>query len=158
LLTGPLIVASSASAYALALVFSNSAMLGMFSPTLFSTLAGMLASAVAVGVVAIIFSALAGVFGGRSSFALGLAAVSLAFIPGYVGQALVWLPWVGGLLAFGLGIYSLVLLWKIIPLYLEVPDAKRAAHYIVALIATIVAMAIIGSLVGPMIGAPGAMR
>ncbi|MGB5352861.1 MAG: hypothetical protein WBN32_04530, partial [Woeseia sp.] len=37
LLTGPLIVASSASAYALALVFSNSAMLGMFSPTLFST-------------------------------------------------------------------------------------------------------------------------
>jgi hypothetical protein len=72
----------------------------------------------------------------------------LAFVPGYVGQALVWLPWLGGLLSFGLAIYGLVLLWRIIPIYLEVPDGKRTAHYVVSLLASIVVMLVIGSVVG----------
>jgi hypothetical protein len=50
-----------------------------------------------------------------------------------------------------LGIFSLVQLWKIIPIYLEVPDGKRASHYIVSLIATIVVMVIIGMVVNPLI-------
>jgi hypothetical protein len=107
--------------------------------------------AVGAGIISFIFSALAGAFGGKNNFALGLAAITLAFVPGYVGQAVAWLPWVGGLLAFGLGIFSLVQLWKIIPIYLEVPDGKRATHYIVSLIATIVVMMIIGTVVNPMI-------
>jgi hypothetical protein len=45
-------------------------------------------------------------------------------------------------------IYGLVLLWRIIPLYLEVPDAKRAAHFVVSLLASVVAMFILGSIAG----------
>jgi len=146
LLTVPLVVLSAVIAYLLALTNSGSLFGGMFRPTIVTTLGRIVLGLVAAGVVAFVFSALAGVFGGKRSFALGLAATSLAFVPGYVGQALTWLPWIGGLLAFGLFIYALVLLWRIIPIYLEVPDGKRAAHYIVSLIACLVTMFIIGQL------------
>jgi Yip1 domain len=148
LLTGPLIVASTVIAYLLALTSSDTSMLGMFRPTIVSSVVNIIAGAVAVGVVTFIFSTLAGVFGGKNDFALGLAAISLAFVPGYVGQALAWLPWLGGLLAFGLTIYGLVLLWRIMPIYLEVPDDKRTMHYVVSLLASIVVMMVIGSTVG----------
>ena len=147
LLTGPLIVASTVIAYLLALISSDTSMFPMFRPTVMSSVVSIVSGAVAVGVVAFIFSALAGAFGGKNNFALGLAAITLAFVPAYVGQALAWLPWIGGLLAFGLSIYGLVLLWRIIPIYLEVPHGKRIGHYIVSLICSIVVMAIVGSFV-----------
>jgi hypothetical protein len=118
----------------------------------------ILMGAVVAAVVAVIFSALAGAFRGKSSFALGLAATTLAFVPGYVGQALSPLPWIGGLLMLGLLIWSLVLLWRIIPIYLEVPDANRAAHYIVSLLACIVASLIISTVIGGMLYETGASR
>ncbi len=156
LLTGPLIIISAVIAYLLSLVTAGSSMFGMFHPTLLSTAFGIVTSAIGAGIVAFIFSALAGAFGGKSSFALGLAATTLAFVPGYLGQALAWLPWIGGLLALGLVIFALIQLWKIIPLYLEVPANKRGAHYAVSLIATIVVMMIIGRIVNPMVYGPDA--
>jgi len=152
LLTGPLIVVSALVAYAIGLVTGG----GMFRPTIASTILTIVMGAIGAGVVSFIVSFLAGTFGGKSSFALGLAAVTLAFVPGYVGQALVWLPWVGGLLALGLGIYSLVQLWQIIPSYLEVPPEKRTLHYVATIIATIVVMAVLSSVIRPsMPGAAG---
>lgn len=147
LLTGPLIIVSAVIAYLLGFLGSDS-MFGMFRPTILSTLLDIVMMAVSAGVVAFIFSALAGTFGGKGSFALGLAATTLAFVPGYVGKALSGLPWLGGLLALVLFIWALVQLWKIIPIYLEVPDAKRAPHYIVSLLACIVVMFILGSVMG----------
>ena len=133
-------------------------MFGAFRPTIASTILTMVTSAIAAVVVAFIFSALAGAFGGKNSFALGLAATTFAFIPGYLGQAVMWLPWVGGLLALGLFIYGLVLLWKVIPIYLEVPDGKRVGHYILSLVATIAVMFIlsmtIGRFLNPSTGSP----
>ena len=148
LLTGPLIIASTVIAYLLGLLSSESSIFGQFRPTIVSSLISLVTGAVAAGVIAFVFSALSGVFGGRSSFALGLAATTLAFVPGYVGQALSWLPWVGWLIAIGLFIYALVLLWKIIPIYLEVPDNKRVGHYILSLLAAIATMFILGLIVG----------
>lgn len=156
LLTGPLIVVSAVAGYLLSLVFADSSMFGMIRPTLLSTAIGIVMGAIGAGIIAFIFSALAGAFGGKNNFALGLAAITLAFVPGYLGQILMWLPWVGRWLAFGLGIFSLVQLWKIIPIYLELPDGKRATHYIVSLIATIVIMVIIGTVVNPIVRGPGA--
>jgi Yip1-like protein len=147
-LTGPLIVASAVIAYLLALTTSSTSMFGQFRPTVMSSVLNIVSGAISAGVVAFIFSSLAGVFGGKNNFALGLAAITLAFVPGYVGQALTWLPWVGTLLALGLAIYGLVLLWRIIPLYLEVPEGKRTTHYIVSLIASIIVMVVVGSIVG----------
>jgi Yip1-like protein len=159
LLTGPLIVASTVIAYLISLASGETSMFGMFRPTIISSAMNIVAGALAAGIVAFIFSALAGAFGGKSNFALGLAAITLAFVPGYAGQALAWLPWIGGLLAFGLAIYGLVLLWRIIPIYLEVPDGKRTAHYIVSLIATIVVMMVVGNVTARILygASPGTM-
>lgn len=151
LLTGPLIILSTIIAYLIGLTSSDASMFGQFRPTITTSLFSIVTGAIAIVVLTFIFSALAGVFGGKNNFALGLAALSLAFVPGYVGQALAWLPWIGGLLALGLGIYGLVLLWRIIPLYLEVPQSKRVVHYVVSLIASIVVMVIIGQVINPMI-------
>ena len=150
LLTGPLIVIAGVLSYILGFLSADSSLFG-FRPTLAYTLITMVASAIAAGVVAVIVSALAGIFGGKASFARGLAATSLAFVPGYLGQALNWLPWIGTLLALALFVYALVLLWRIIPLYLEVPDGKRTPHYVVTLIATLVAMIIVSVVMRPLI-------
>ncbi len=147
LLTGPMIVAAALIAYLLGLLFSGLSAFG-FRPTLFSTVLSMVAGGIAAAVVAFIFSAFAKVFGGKSSFALALAATTLAFVPGYVGRALSGLPWIGWLLGIGLTIYGLVLLWRIIPLYLEVPAEKLAPHYAVSLIASFVAMIALSVLIG----------
>ncbi|MCB1674912.1 MAG: YIP1 family protein [Halioglobus sp.] len=156
LLTVPLIVASTIAAYLLGFLGSGVSLFGQFRPTLGSSLLGIVSGAVAIGVVAFIFSFFAGVFGGRKDFALSLAALTLAFVPGYVGQAIAWLPWIGGLLAFGLGIYALVLLWRIVPIYLEVPGDKRVLHYIVSLLSSLVCMLLISSLVATLSGHSGA--
>jgi hypothetical protein len=59
---------------------------------------------------------LAGAFGGKRSFALGLAATTLAFVP----------------------------------VFLEFPDGRRAGHYIVSLLATFVAMALVSNAISRM--------
>jgi len=148
LLTVPLIIIAAVAAYIFGFLGSDYSMFGRFRPTIVSTILTMITSAVAAAVVAFIFSALAGAFGGKNHFGLGLAATTFAFIPGYIGQAVTWLPWIGGLLALGLFIYGLVLLWKVIPIYLEVPDGKRVGHYILSLVATVAAMFILSVTVG----------
>ncbi len=106
LLTGPLIVFAAVGAYVFGFLGSDVSFFGRFRPTIVSTILTMITSAIAAGVVAFAVSALAGAFGGKNSFALGLAATTFAFIPGYIGQAVAWLPLIGGLLAFGLFIYG----------------------------------------------------
>lgn len=148
LLTGPLIVASAVIAYLVGFLQDDSSLFGAGRPTILSTLLQIVIGAIVAGIVALIFNALAGAFRGKSNFALALAATTLAFVPGYIGQAFSGLPWIGFLLAIGLGIYALVLLWQIIPIYLEVPDGKRAGHYILSLLASIVAMIIMTTVLG----------
>ena len=154
LLTGPLIIASAILAYVFGLFASDGSMFSMFRPTILSTIGQIIIGAMSAGAFAFILAAFAGTFGGKNSFALGLAAMTLAFVPAYIGQALVWLPWIGGLLAFGLGIFSLIQLWKIIPIYLEVPDSKRTMHYVVSFISIIIAMAILSRIFAPLIPGP----
>lgn len=150
LLTGPLIIIAAVLGYIIGYVGAGSSLLGL-RPTLLQTLVTVIMSAIAAGMVAFIVSALAGMFDGKASFARGLAATSLAFVPGYLGQALNWLPWIGTLVALALFVYALVLLWRIIPVYLDVPDSKRTGHYITTLITTIVAMVIVSMLMKPLI-------
>ena len=158
LLTGPLIVIAAVVAYVFGLVGSDVSMFGQFRPTIVSTIMTMISSAIVAAVVAFVVSALAGAFGGKSSFGLGLAATTFAFIPGYVGQAVFWIPWIGGLLSLGLSIYAFVLLWKAIPVFLAVPDGKRVGHYILSLVAAIAAVFILsmtlGRFMGPSVGMP----
>ncbi len=158
LLTVPLIVVAATGAYLLGLLGSDVSIMGRFRPTLVATLLTMVSSLVAAAVIALVFSVFAGVFGGKNNFAKGLAATTFAFIPGYIGQATMWLPWVGTLVSLGLFIYGMVLLWKVIPVYLDVPDGRRTGHYILSLLACIVAMFILSATLGrfliPSMGAP----
>lgn len=150
LMTIPLIVVAAILGYAIGLFGSDVSFLGR-RPTLMSTIVGILMSAVAAGVAALVVSTFAGMFDGRKSFALGLAATTFAFVPGYLGGALNWLPWIGSLVALGLFIYALVLLWRIIPIYLEVPDGKRVGHYIASLVTIVVAMMVLGLVLRPVL-------
>ena len=58
------------------------------------------------------------------------------------------MPLLGGLVALGSGIYGLVLLWKILPKYLEVPSASRAGHYILSLVLSAVVFFILAAVTG----------
>ncbi len=147
LLTGPLVVGSGIISYVINLIFPNRLPF-LPGPTLTGMLAGILISAIAAVVIAFVVAILAGMFKGKNSFPLGLAATSLAFVPGYIGIALVHIPWLGGLISLAFGIYGLVLLWRIIPKYLEVPGASRVGHYILSLVASIVVLFILSAVFG----------
>ncbi len=95
-----------------------------------------------------IFTFLAGVFKGRPDMNRGVAALSLAAIPGYTGIVFGTLPLLGWLISLGLGVLGLVFLYRIIPLYLEVPNDKRAVHFIVSLVATSVVAVVLGMIFG----------
>jgi len=139
LLTVPLVVGSGVLSYILDLVLPNQS---AFIPntSFVDMLKGLVAAGVAAVVVAFVVAILAGAFKGKNSFPLALAATSLAFVPGYLGNALIHVPGFGWLISLALGIYGLVLLWRILPKYLEVPRATRIGHYIVSLVVSIVVM------------------
>ena len=147
LLTGPLILVSVILSSILGWVFSSQYMFA-HRGGFWATILGLIAAVIGLLVAAFLFSYLAGVFNGKHDFNKGFAALSLAAIPGYLGGVLGTLPWIGWLIAIALGITSLVFLYKIIPLYLEVPEEKRALHYIVSLISTFVAVFIINMILG----------
>lgn len=147
LLTGPLVVGSGVLSYVLAAIFPSR--LPFYpSPSFLDMLSGIVVSAIAAVVIAFVVAILAGLFKGKNSFPLALAATSLAFVPGYLGNALVHIPWLGGLLALALGIYGLVLLWRILPRYLEVPSASRMGHYILSLVTSVVTFFILATVIG----------
>lgn len=147
LLTGPLVFGSGVLAYVLSLVFPSRI---PFFPgrTFTGMILGIVFSAVAAGVIALVFAFLAGLFKGKNSFPLALAATTLAFVPGYIGQAFMPIPWLGGLLSVVLGIYGLVLLWRILPRYLGVPDTSRTGHYLLSLAGSVAVLLVLGSVLG----------
>lgn len=159
LLTGPLIIVAAVAAYILGFLGSDTSFLGSFRPTIISTIVSIVMMVITAGVVAFVISALAGAFGGKNNFAFGLAATTFAFIPGYVGKAVTWLPWIGFLLSLGLFVYAFILLWKVIPIYLDVPSDRRVGHYILSLLATFVVLFILsmtlGRLAMPLMGDHG---
>ncbi|NNF41222.1 MAG: hypothetical protein HKN64_07565 [Woeseiaceae bacterium] len=146
-LTGPLIVGSGVLAFILDRIFPNR-MAFIPDTSLLDMIKGIVMAAVAAVIIAFIFAFLAGLFKGKNSFPKALAATSLAFVPGYFGNALVHLPWIGWLLGMALGIYGLVLLWRILPGYLEVPGSSRVGHYILSLAACIAVFVIMGFVFG----------
>jgi hypothetical protein len=149
ILTGPLILAN----IILSLLLSR--MMGTLSPFVmggnwFSALIfGLVMAAIGFAVAVFVFSFLAGTFGGKASFSRAFAAVSLAAIPAWVGGIIgAAIPWVGGLISLAGGIVSLVFLYKIMPLALEVPENNRVLHFVASLVVVIVINMIIGSVLG----------
>ena len=147
LLTGPLILVSVLLAAILRWVFSSFYVLPLQGGFL-SIILGLIGAVIGIAVASFIFSFLAGKFKGKDDFNKGFAALSLAAIPGYIGSILGTLPMIGWLASLALGIFSLVLLYMIIPSYLEVPQEKRVVHFIASLIATFFLALIINLILG----------
>lgn len=147
LLTGPLVVGAAVLSAILSWMFRSQYLFSQ-RPGFFGMLLGLVFAVIALALAAFIFSYLAGVFQGKHDFNRGLVAISFAAIPGYLGSVIGTLPWIGLLLAFAASIVSLVYLYRIIPVYLEVPAEKRVPHFAVSLLATLVAMFIIGTILG----------
>lgn len=147
LLTGPLVVASGVLGYLLDVVFPSRFPF-MPNPGFLDMLIGVVMAGVAAAIIAVVVAQLAGVFKGKNSFPLALAATSLAFVPGYLGNALIYVPGIGWLLSLALGIYGLVLFWRILPRYMQVPDASHVVHYILSLVVSVVAFFILAAVFG----------
>jgi MFS family permease len=116
--------------------FSQYAYYGnFFTALVFSLIMGVLAFIIAT----LVFGAMAKVFKGKNDFSRAFAAVSFAAIPAWVAAVLGSLiPWLGGFVMLAGGIMSLVFMYKIMPLALEVPDDKRVAHFISSIVVIII--------------------
>lgn len=138
-LTGPLLIASAV----LSIIFSR--LFGTFSQyayagNIFTALVlSLVMGALAFIVATLVFGAMAKVFKGKNDFSRAFAAISFAAIPAWVATILASLiPWLGPFVMLAGGIMSLVFMYKIMPLALEVPSDKRVVHFIVSLVVIII--------------------
>lgn len=149
ILTGPLFIFN----ILLSLIFSRLAggyaMYGYHGNWFMALVTGLVMGAIGFFIAVLVFNFLAGVFKGTTNFSRAFAAVSLAVIPAWLAGAVSGLiPYLGFFIALAGGILSLVFLYRIIPLALNVPDDKRVVHFVVSLVAVIVCNMVVGLTLG----------
>jgi len=147
LLTGPLIIGSALLEGVFGWIFGTLHSIG-FGAGLVWWLRALIMSILGFTIFVFVINFLAGKFQGKPDFNRSFAALSLAAVPAYIGSVFSTLPWIGWLISLALSIYSLVLLYRILPKYLEIPDASRTTHYIVSLLVMFVASMILGAILG----------
>ncbi len=143
-LTGPLFLASILISMVFSRFTGGFAMYGYQSNWFMALITSLVMGAIGFAIIVLVFNFLAGTFKGTANFSRAFAAVSLAVIPAWVAGAVGGLiPYLGGLIALAGGIMSLIFLYRIIPLALNVPDHKRTVHFVVSLVVVIVVNMII---------------
>jgi hypothetical protein len=146
-LTLPVVVAAVVLGTLLSLVFDTVSMYGMIDGVgmFFLTLLWVILGIV---IFAFVTAFLAGTFGGVNNFNRAFAMTSLLAVVGYTGSVLATLPWIGWILSLGVAIYTLVLFYRDVPVFLDVPTDKRVVH----LVATIVVVAVVNFLIALALG------
>lgn len=91
-----------------------------------------------IGIMSLFAGYLSGTLDGINDKGRGLWMLFLVSIPSLFSQVLSTLPAVGMLLGIVLGIYSMVLFYKAIPIFMEVPLAKRLRYFIFLILSSIV--------------------
>lgn len=148
-LTGPLLIANIVLSLIFSRMIGGYAAYGFHSNFFVALILGLIMAAIGFVVAVFVFNFLAGTFKGKPDFSRAFAAVSLAAIPAWVAGIIgSIIPSIGWLIAFAGGILSLVFLYKILPLALEVPDEKRVMHFVVSLIGIFIINLIIGVVFG----------
>ncbi|MEZ5573061.1 MAG: Yip1 family protein [Halioglobus sp.] len=149
LLTGPLLIAN----VLLSLIFTR--MVGGYSAFGYQSgwfsglILGLVMGAITVTISALVFSFMAGAFKGTANFSRAFAAVSLAAIPAWVAGAVsALIPYLGILLALAGGIVSLVYLYRLIPLALNVPQDKRVLHFALSLLLVFIVNVVVSAVLG----------
>lgn len=148
-LTGPLLIANIILSAIFVRMMGGFASYNLHSNFFMALFLGLIMAAIGFVITVFVFNFLAGTFKGKPDFDRAFAAVSLAVIPAWVaGIVASLIPWVGVLIALAGGIVSLVFMYRIMPLALEVPDEKRTVHFIVSLVAIIIINMILGAVLG----------
>jgi hypothetical protein len=148
-LTLPLYVGSYVVAGVLALITGGSLLLGSLSFGIF--LFSLLWSLVWTFAIAYIFEFFSGMFDGKRGFDAAYAVIALAIVPAAAGSALAPLPWLGWLISLAGGIYSLMLAYRFLPVFLEVPEPARVKHFVLSIVAALVVNLIVSLTIGSML-------
>ena len=135
-ITLPLYVAAYLVAAVIAFLTGGSFLFGALSPGVLMFL--LIWGLAWTFVIAFIFDFLAGMFGGKRSFDAAYSVVALAIIPSAAGTAVGPLPWIGWLISLAASIYSLMLAYRFLPIYLEIPEAARVKHFVLSIVAAVV--------------------
>ncbi len=113
-------------------------MLGVIRPSwsdvLLQMIGAVLLYMISIVILGWLAAYLASLFGGKNDLPKAVSMIFWISVPSLVGQILGTLPYAGWVIALGLGIYSLVLLYKAIPIFLDVPMEERVKHFILFLI------------------------
>ena len=144
LLTLPLVVGSALGAFVFG-IFGDSPNFG--ARGVGGLILGVVFGLISITVAGFLVSFVAEMFDGTPDFDRGFAAVSLALVPAYVGNILTPIPWLGTIVGIVTGIFSLVLLYGIIPSYLDVPQEKRIPHFAISLLGILIVNGLIGMLI-----------
>ena len=153
-LTGPLLIASVVLGTIFSRIVGGYAYFGQYGNFFTALIGGLVMAVVGLFIAVFVFSYLAGVFKGQADFPRAFAAVSLAAIPAWVASAVATLiPFLGFFLALAGGILSLVFMYRILPMALDVPNEKRVVHFVASMVVILVINMIIGGVLG--FGSPG---
>ncbi len=127
-------------------------MIGVVRPSMTDMLLQIVGAIVMYGISIVLLgwiaAWLAGMLGGKNDLNRAVAMLFWISVPSLVGQVLGTLPFVGWVISLGLGIYSLVLLYRAIPVFLDVPVSERVKHFIFFLIASFVVSILLGMTLG----------
>lgn len=146
-LTAPLLLANVILSLLLSRIMGTMSPVGLSGGWVSALVLSVLMGCIGFAVAAMVFNFLAGVFGGKADFSRAFAALSLAAIPAWIAGIIASaIPWIGGLIALAGGILSLVYLYRIVPLALDVPGNKRILHFVASLVVTLIINIIMANL------------
>lgn len=128
-LTIPLVVASVVLTYIFSLIFSPWQPYGVMSTSFRFLIVSLVFTLIGYFVFSWLMAYLSGYFNGLNSLDKSLASITLAAVPAAVGSILGTLPFIGPILSIALSIYSLVLLYRNIPVFMQVPQESRVKHF-----------------------------
>ncbi|MBE9538527.1 MAG: YIP1 family protein [Proteobacteria bacterium] len=147
-LTAPLLLANVLIGAILGQIFGGFSAYGYYDNVFSALFFGLIIACIGFTVAVFVFSTMAGVFQGKSDFSRSFAAVSLAAIPSWLaGMVAAILPgFFGSLLSLAGGVLSLVFMYRLMPLALAIPDAKKTVHFISSLVIILIVNIVVGSL------------
>ncbi len=134
-------------------------LIGVVRPTIGDMLMQMIGTVIMFMISLLLFGWLAAwladLLGGKNDLDRSVAMFFWISIPSLFGQVLSTIPMVGWVIGIGLGIYSLILLYRAIPIFLEVPIENHVKHFIFFIIASILLSMLLGSTIGKLFSPTG---
>ena len=154
----PIIVTVTVISTVLNMIFGYPMMGGRFHPSIFRAvwmiIGGIVTYLASLYIFGWISAFLAEKFGGKNDLNRAVLMLFLISLPSFAGQILGTLPIIGFILSIGLSIYSLVLLYKAFPLFLDVPLNNQSKCFIIFILISIVVGMILGMITGAVFSPP----